>query len=473
MRACGRGPMGSGMEEIYQITSALKHLSFGREVAVVTDARFSGVSTGACIGHVGPEALAGGPIGKLRDGDPIRIVVDRTTLAATVDFIGDGDEWAKRTMAPGLTPDPRLPEDTKLWAVLQHASGGVWGGCVYDVEAIGPDGGALALTRPDPYGWTVPQHAAQVTVRYKVFGDRTDGTYLGIDPTHAHMNMPATLMWARGLEERGGAGVELALVERGGGVDLLLPGRVAVAVDAQSVVAAPLDGMIVVIHVAIGSKVARGAAIASIRSPEGGAIRAEVDAAKAALEAAEALDVRNKRLFDEGVIPRQEWEATRAATLSAQAQVRAAEAQAVAMGSPTTQGVAVIRSPIAGVVTRIPATPGSVLDDGMEIATIADASRTELVFDAPPASVNLISLGSRIEARWTGGDVGAAHTGDAFTSMRESRWNLSTMGPVCPRTSVRNAGSSGVVLPCRPQISPKTSLPLLPDTKVSLAVPDW
>ena len=73
----GRGPMGAGMEEIYQITSALKHLSFGKHVAVLTDARFSGVSTGACIGHVGPEALAGGPIGKVRDGDLIRIVIDR------------------------------------------------------------------------------------------------------------------------------------------------------------------------------------------------------------------------------------------------------------------------------------------------------------------------------------------------------------------------------------------------------------
>jgi hypothetical protein len=58
--AC-RGPMGAGMEETYQITSALRHLSYGKEIAVVTDARFSGVSTGACIGHVGPEALAGGP----------------------------------------------------------------------------------------------------------------------------------------------------------------------------------------------------------------------------------------------------------------------------------------------------------------------------------------------------------------------------------------------------------------------------
>ena len=67
-----RGPLGAGMEEIYQITSALKHLSFGKHVAVLTDARFSGVSTGACIGHIGPEALAGGPIGKVRDGDTIR-----------------------------------------------------------------------------------------------------------------------------------------------------------------------------------------------------------------------------------------------------------------------------------------------------------------------------------------------------------------------------------------------------------------
>ena len=86
-----RGPMGAGMEEIYQITSALKHLSFGKHVAVLTDARFSGVSTGACIGHVGPEALAGGPIGKVRDGDRIQIVIDRNKLEGTVDLVGEGD----------------------------------------------------------------------------------------------------------------------------------------------------------------------------------------------------------------------------------------------------------------------------------------------------------------------------------------------------------------------------------------------
>ena len=76
----GCGPLGTGMEETYQVTSALKHLPFGKQVALITDARFSGVSTGACIGHVGPEALAGGPIGKLQDGDRIRITIDRVIM---------------------------------------------------------------------------------------------------------------------------------------------------------------------------------------------------------------------------------------------------------------------------------------------------------------------------------------------------------------------------------------------------------
>jgi putative YjhG/YagF family dehydratase len=141
-----RGPLGSGMEETYQITSALKHLSWGREVAVVTDARFSGVSTGACIGHVGPEALAGGPIGRVRDGDQIRIVIDRNRLVGSVDLVGDAtktftdedarQELARRAPRSDLAPDPGLPADTRLWAALQAAGGGTWGGCVYDVDRI-------------------------------------------------------------------------------------------------------------------------------------------------------------------------------------------------------------------------------------------------------------------------------------------------------------------------------------------------
>lgn len=142
----GRGPLGSGMEETYQVTSALKHLKWGKHVAVVTDARFSGVSTGACIGHCGPEALAGGPLSKVRDGDRIRIVIDRHRLEGTVDCVGDGQrEWsadegqrvlAERSAHPDLRPDPRLPAETRLWAALQQLGGGTWGGCVYDVDRI-------------------------------------------------------------------------------------------------------------------------------------------------------------------------------------------------------------------------------------------------------------------------------------------------------------------------------------------------
>jgi putative YjhG/YagF family dehydratase len=141
-----RGPMGSGMEETYQVTSALKFLDWGREVAVVTDARFSGVSTGACIGHVGPEALAGGPIGKVLEGDLIRILVDRRRLEGSIDLVGDatrefGAEEGTRVLAArgpreDLRPDARLPDDTRLWAALERASGGTWAGCVYDVDRI-------------------------------------------------------------------------------------------------------------------------------------------------------------------------------------------------------------------------------------------------------------------------------------------------------------------------------------------------
>jgi putative YjhG/YagF family dehydratase len=132
-----RGPMGAGMEETYQITAALKHLSFGKHVALLTDARFSGVSTGACIGHVSPEALAGGPIGKVREGEIIEIVIDRNRLEGSVNLVGESAEsLAARPPRDDLAPDPELPADTRLWAALQEISGGPWGGAVYDAEAI-------------------------------------------------------------------------------------------------------------------------------------------------------------------------------------------------------------------------------------------------------------------------------------------------------------------------------------------------
>jgi putative YjhG/YagF family dehydratase len=143
------GPMGSGMEEILQVTGALKHLSWGKQVAVITDGRFSGVSTGACIGHIAPEALAEGPVGKVVDGDIIQIIIDCKNLQGSVDLIGEAETPAEqrsvglgtsilteRSFRSDLKPHPGLPDDTLLWAAMQELGGGTWGGCVYDVEAI-------------------------------------------------------------------------------------------------------------------------------------------------------------------------------------------------------------------------------------------------------------------------------------------------------------------------------------------------
>jgi putative YjhG/YagF family dehydratase len=142
----GVGPMGTGMEETYQVTSALKFIPWGKTVPLLTDARFSGVSTGACVGHIGPEALAGGPIGRLRDGDIIEIIIDRGSLSGTINLVGTAESdltpdaaqalLNSRTPHPDLAPHPLLPDDTRLWAALQAASGGTWAGCVYDTDRI-------------------------------------------------------------------------------------------------------------------------------------------------------------------------------------------------------------------------------------------------------------------------------------------------------------------------------------------------
>ena len=141
--------MGSGMEEILEVTGALKYLSWGKDVAVITDGRLSGVSTGACIGHIAPEALAGGPVGKVLDGDIIQIIIDCNKLEGSVDLIGEANAptnqrsaefgtriLVERPLRSDLAPRSDLPDDTRLWAALQQAGGGTRGGCVFDVDAI-------------------------------------------------------------------------------------------------------------------------------------------------------------------------------------------------------------------------------------------------------------------------------------------------------------------------------------------------
>jgi putative YjhG/YagF family dehydratase len=142
----GNGPSGTGMQETAQITTALKYLPWGKHVALLTDGRFSGFSSGACIGHIGPEALHGGPIGRVRDDDIIEIVIDRNALSGSVDVVGRAGVrmsaedcaamLAERTPHEALAPHAQLPADTRLWAALQRASGGTWAGCVYDVDRI-------------------------------------------------------------------------------------------------------------------------------------------------------------------------------------------------------------------------------------------------------------------------------------------------------------------------------------------------
>ncbi|MEQ1841380.1 MAG: YjhG/YagF family D-xylonate dehydratase [Verrucomicrobiales bacterium] len=132
----GLGPIGCGMPETAQLTIALKHLPWGKHVALITDGRFSGVSTGACVGHISPEAWAGGPIGKVRDGDTIRIEIDCRNMTGSDDYVGDIAGLMARPTNEKLQPLPNVPDDTRLWAALQNVSGGTWGGCVYDVEAI-------------------------------------------------------------------------------------------------------------------------------------------------------------------------------------------------------------------------------------------------------------------------------------------------------------------------------------------------
>jgi xylonate dehydratase len=156
----GMGPLGTGMQETAQITTALRYLPWGKHVALVTDGRFSGLSSGACIGHVGPEALDDGPLGRVRDDDVIEIVIDRNTLTGTVNLVGaEGvplDAGAcdallrSRSPHPELAPHAQLPGDTRLWAALQRVSGGTWSGCVYDVDRIVAVLDTALAARPAP-----------------------------------------------------------------------------------------------------------------------------------------------------------------------------------------------------------------------------------------------------------------------------------------------------------------------------------
>ena len=202
------------------------------------------------------------------------------------------------------------------------------------------------------------------------------------------------------------AGVAVTTPQRGGGSELRLPGHVAVAPGAEARVDSPLAGTVTAVHVGPGARVRRGTVLATLRSPEGASARADADAAAAEAEAAGAALTRDQTLFDRGYMPRARLDVTRAEARSAQARLRAARARVAAFGNPGSDGVVIVRSPADGVVTRLIAAPGMTLhEEALQVAEIADAGRTELVFDAPPAAARLLAVGGRLSAETSDGQV--------------------------------------------------------------------
>ena len=200
------------------------------------------------------------------------------------------------------------------------------------------------------------------------------------------------------------AGVEVTTVARGGGAELLVPGRAAFAPNAEAAVGAPLGGVVEKVHVAAGTRLGAGAPIATIRSAEGASLSASADAARADVDAAQAAYRRETRLYQARVTARQDWEAARATFLKAQANLRAAKAQIAAVGSPGVAGRITIRSPMAGTITAVAAAPGGVLAQGATVANVADQNRVELIFEAPAGASRAIRVGSLIYATMAGGE---------------------------------------------------------------------
>ena len=202
------------------------------------------------------------------------------------------------------------------------------------------------------------------------------------------------------------AGVSVITVQRGGGAELKLPGRVAFAPGAEAAVDAPLGGNVVRVHVGLGDRVAAGSPLITVRSPDGAASRADADAAGATVEAARAAERRDRTLFEQGWVSQARLDVTAAETRRAEAQHRAARARVGAFGAPGSDGLTVVRSPIAGVVTRLSAAPGQVLhEEALQVAAVADPGRVELMFEAPPAAAAILKVGDTLESTVAGSRV--------------------------------------------------------------------
>ncbi|MBN4972575.1 efflux RND transporter periplasmic adaptor subunit, partial [Stenotrophomonas maltophilia] len=199
----------------------------------------------------------------------------------------------------------------------------------------------------------------------------------------------------------------------GGGGPPRRPARAAPSVGARASVASTVTGRVERVLVAPGTAVKQNQALAIVVSGEAAVFRANALAASAEAEAARLAYGRDKALVDQGVVARQEMEASRARSLAAQAQAAAAQAQAAANGAPDASGRVRITSPVAGIVGNVQVTPGGVVAAGSAVADVADPSMNELVFTAPPALAAQVTPGMKLEVSVPGGSFTATVTGSA------------------------------------------------------------
>jgi len=286
------------------------------------------------------------------------------------------------------------------------------------------------------------------------------GESRGAAPVHgddgpAHEVHGATDLVPLKLADAAAAGVSVVTPRRGGGADILLPGRVTLAANALAALGAPVSGIVERVHVSAGANVAVGSPVATLRSADAASGRASLDAARAGAKAAQAAAGRDRRLFDAGVVARQDWEASQAAADKAQADYRAAEAQVRAMGQPGTNGVTVLRSPIKGVVTRVESQVGGFVAQGALVAEVADQSRPEYVFDGPAAAVGSIRLGQMIQVQTPDGQetpatisavAPGASGGNTATIRATPSGRTAPVGSVVSARVTTTAGEGGAIV---------------------------
>ena len=209
------------------------------------------------------------------------------------------------------------------------------------------------------------------------------------------------------------SGIQVVAVGRGGGSETRLSGRVESAIGARAAVAASVGGRVERVIVAPGTSVSAGQPLAVIVSGEAATMRAGAEAARAEAEAARLVYQRDQALVTQGVVARQELEASRARSLAADATARAAAAQVAAAGSPDAGGRVTITTPVAGIVGAVQVTPGGFVAAGDLVANVSDPAQTELVFSAPPALAAQIAPDARIEVTGATGSFSAVVIGVA------------------------------------------------------------